>query len=130
MNTSEFYRQARDIADRIEKMNETTDWMKANREKEFNQPVQQVAPKTATPPQNKLETLTPAKIKQQFDLRGEDFIEETLAEIGRQFPTQPHENQTKKLPDPPLPRNHEEILKMVKKGDSTESILLRFQGVE
>ncbi|MBN3951580.1 MAG: hypothetical protein HWQ38_35965 [Nostoc sp. NMS7] len=132
MNTSEFYQQARAMSDQIERINEITDWMKSNREKEFNQPIQQVAPpqtsETIATPKNKYETLTPEKIKQQFELHGEAFIEETLAELGKLYPDQPHENKTKTLPPPPLPKTHEQILKMVKGGYSNEDILARFES--
>ena len=132
MNSRELNRALIDMSDRIEKINETTDWLKAAREKEFNQPIQQAATpqpvETIAPPKNKYETLTPARIKREFDLRGEEYLNETIAELGRIYPDQPHENKTKKLPDPPLPKNHEQILKMVKNGDSNEDILARFES--
>jgi ATP/maltotriose-dependent transcriptional regulator MalT len=132
MNSKEMNRALIDMSDRIEKLNQTTDWLKAAREKEFNQPAQQVAPPQPVAPiatpQNKYETLTPAKIKQQFELRGEEYLNETIAELGKLYPDQPHQNKTKTLPPPLPPKTHEQILELVKSGYSNEDILARFES--
>ncbi|MHC5770751.1 MAG: hypothetical protein ACYTXI_35270 [Nostoc sp.] len=76
----------------------------------------------------KKQELTLAHIKEQFNLRREEFLDETIAELGKQFPSQLYENQTGKLPSPPPLATHEEMLNLVKKGYSIDSILHRFQG--
>jgi uncharacterized membrane protein YheB (UPF0754 family) len=128
MNFSELSQEAREIADRIEQMNANIQWLKNDTEKQYSQPSEQATSQSATPIQNQNLELTPEQIKKQFELRGEDFLNETIADLGKQFPSQLYENQTKKLPSAPPPATHEEILRMVKKGDSIDGILLRFQG--
>ena len=122
--TYEFNKEFREIQDRIERMNENIEWLAANREKEIKKVVEQpvVLPELDTP------ELTPDQIKEQFALRGEEFLDETIAQLGKLQPSQLYENQTKKLPSPPPPKNHEEMLRLVKKDYSIDSILLRFQG--
>ena len=122
--TYEFNKEFREIQDRIERMNENIEWLAANREKEIKKVVEQpvVLPELDTP------ELTPDQIKEQFALRGEEFLDETIAQLGKLQPSQLYENQTKKLPSPPPPKNHEEMLRLVKKDYSIDIILLRFQG--
>ncbi|MBN3924618.1 hypothetical protein [Nostoc sp. NMS4] len=83
MNFSELNKELLEIEKRIQRMNEATALLKAEREKELSKPIQQP-------------------------------ISQPIIEID--------------TPSPPPPKTHEEILKMVKSGDSIDSILLRFQG--
>ncbi|WP_445631153.1 hypothetical protein [Nostoc sp. DSM 114167] len=130
MNFYEINKLSREIADRIEQMNADIAWLKKDTEKQFKKPLQQETSQPAAISKFQSQELTPEQIKEQFALRGEDFLNETIQEMGKQFPSQLYENQTQKLPAAPAPQTHEQILKMVKKGDSIDSILLRFQGVE
>lgn len=128
--TYEINKIAREIADKLEAYNANLDWLAADRERKYGKPEEQPTSQSSVTPEIQSQELTPEQIKQQYALRGEEFLNETIAELGKQFPSQLYENQTKKLPSPPPPATHEEILKMVKKGDSIDGILLRFQGVE
>jgi len=127
MNFPELNRAAREIADRIEKMNANIEWLKSDTEKQFQNPSQQ--PSSQSSAKSQKQELTLADIKEQLKLRREEFLNEAFAELDKQFPSQLYENQTKKLPSPPPLATHEEMLEMFKKGDSTDSIFLRFQGV-
>lgn len=108
MNFPELNRAAREMADRIEKMN-------ANIEKQFQKPSQQ--PSSQSSAKSQKQEVTLADIKEQFNLRREEFINKAIAELDKQFPTQLYENQTKKLPSPPPLATHEEMLEMfIQKG--------------
>ena len=84
MNFSELNKELLEIEKRIQKLNEATALLKADREK-FSKSMQQPISQTTI-----------------------------LPEID--------------TPSPPPPKTHEEILKMVKNGDSLDNILLQFQG--
>jgi hypothetical protein len=128
MNFYELSKEAREIQDRIEQMNANLEWLKADTEREFNRAAEQPKKQPLQTTQSNPQELTPDQIKKQFELRGEEFLNETIADLGKQFPSQQYDNQTQKLPTPPPPKNHEEMLKMFKKGDHIDGILLRFQG--
>lgn len=128
MNFTQLSQQAREIADRIERMNANIQWLAEDTEKQFTTSEKQTNQQQPTQRKTEIDQLTPEEFKQQFDLRGEQFLVETIAELGKIYPSQLYENPTQKLPSPPPPATHEEILKMIKKGDSLDSILLRFQG--
>jgi hypothetical protein len=122
---------AREIAGKLEAYKAHLEWLEADRKRLYGKPEeQQPTSQPAVTSETKSQELTPEQVKQQFALRREQFLDEAIQELGKQFPSQLFENQTQKLPSAPAPKTHEEILKMVKKGDSIDSILLRFQGVE
>ncbi|MHC5771030.1 MAG: hypothetical protein ACYTXI_36735 [Nostoc sp.] len=66
MNFSELNHADRDIADRIERMNEITAWMKADTEREFSSSSQQPIPQPDTTSLEKISQLTPEQIKEQY----------------------------------------------------------------
>lgn len=126
--TYEINKLAREIQDKLEAYQANLDWLEADRKKTYGKPEEQPSSQSIALPELDTPELTPEQIKEQFALRGEDFLNETIAKLNQLQPSKLYENQTKKLPSPPPPKNHEEMLRLVKKDYSIDSIMLRFQG--
>lgn len=127
--TYELNRLARQIQDKLESYQSHLDWLEQDRKRKYSKPEEEhQISQTVSLPELDTPDLTPEQIKEQYVLLGEGFLDETIAKLNKLEPSRLYENQTKKLPSAPPPKNHEEILRMLKKGDSIDSILLRFQG--
>ncbi|MBE8969269.1 hypothetical protein IQ277_24525 [Nostocales cyanobacterium LEGE 12452] len=84
VNFYELNKEFREIQDRIERMNVNIEWLAANREKEYGK----VEEQPVATPQIDTPSLTPEEIKQQFTLRREDFLDETIAQLNKLQPSQ------------------------------------------
>lgn len=126
--TYEINKIAREIQDKLEAYKANLDWLEADRKKTYGKPEDPQVSQPVILPELDTPELTPEEIKEQFALRGEDFLNETIAKLNQLQPCQLYENQTQKLPSPPPPKNHEEMLRLIKNDYSIDSILLRFQG--